>query len=463
MASACRALSCSRTLAAPSIRHTGSAIKWSRCALRRAAWRDSLSEVWSGLGERCRCCRVIRSDICRSTFWSMPERSRPTGRILRGTSSRGTFLSRRVRASRCWLVCSPIRDVVTMRTLVTGAPTLRAKLVEATLERVEALPGVVSAGNGFADPAPLFEEEQGALLVALCFDGAYPFGAHGSCAGAAFAAHDDPVDAREVDGAEVFKEWFDAQEPEACRGATQLVDSWDAVFLVLDADAPPDMLCHRCLWDGGGEELLEAVGAFGEDLVGVPVGPEHDGGDGRDVLVGHGVLEEVAHAVDEHRARASSEQNCTFARLIKQLLTPLSATTALGALTKQSGLGLVMASKIYRFCCPDVGAAVDRHSSYFFNSLPLQVEGGPPVSTCTRFKRQWANGQYRASRLAIYTDSRNKHCCSANVSSELQQALSRHAAQRPILSQRGEVPDSLRTVRNGASHPARLVCVCMFR
>ena len=190
-----------------------------------------------------------------------------------------------------------------MRTLVTGAPTLRAKLVEATLERVEALPGVVSAGNGFADPAPLFEEEQGALLVALCFDGAYPFGAHGSCAGAAFAAHDDPVDAREVDGAEVFKEWFDAQEPEACGCATQLVDSWDAVLLVLDADAPPDMLCHRCLWEVGGEELLEAVGAFGEDLVGVPVGPKHDGGDGRDVLVGHGVLEEVAHAVDEHRAR----------------------------------------------------------------------------------------------------------------------------------------------------------------
>jgi hypothetical protein len=34
-----------------------------------------------------------------------------------------------------------------MRTLVTGAPTLRAKLVEATLERVEALPGVVSSGT----------------------------------------------------------------------------------------------------------------------------------------------------------------------------------------------------------------------------------------------------------------------------------------------------------------------------
>src|ERR1035441_260859 len=47
-----------------------------------------------------------------------------------------------------------------------------------------------SSGSGFADPAPLFEEEQGVLLVALCFDGAHPFGAHGSCAVAALAAHD---------------------------------------------------------------------------------------------------------------------------------------------------------------------------------------------------------------------------------------------------------------------------------
>lgn len=103
-------------------------------------------------------------------------------------------------------------------------------------------------------------------------------------------------------------------------------------------------------------------------------------------------------------ASASSEQNCAFARLIKQLLTTASASDALGTLTKQPGIRLVMASKVYRFCRPDVGAAVDRHSSYFFNSLPLQVEGGA-VSTCTRFKREWANGQHRASRLAIYSDS----------------------------------------------------------
>lgn len=111
---------------------------------------------------------------------------------------------------------------------------------------------------------------------------------------------------------------------------------------------------------------------------------------------------------------SSAEQNGKFGRLIKQLMTPASAQDALRMLAKQPGLSLVMASKVYRFCCPDVGAAVDRHSSYFFNSLPVQAESGP-VGTCTRFKREWADGQHRASRLATFTDSNcevnlNEYC-----------------------------------------------------
>jgi len=54
--------------------------------------------------------------------------------------------------------------------------------------------------------------------------------------------------------------------------------------------------------------------------------------------------------------------------MIGWLLTSGSTEHALRELTKQPGLGLVMASKIYRFCSPHIGAAVDRHSSYFFNS-----------------------------------------------------------------------------------------------
>lgn len=104
-------------------------------------------------------------------------------------------------------------------------------------------------------------------------------------------------------------------------------------------------------------------------------------------------------------ASASPQQKHTFAELIGQLVTPISTEPALRALSKQPGLGLVMASKIYRFCCPLVGAAVDRHSSYFFNSLSVHDETGK-LRVCTRFTREWANGKHRASRLAVYTDSK---------------------------------------------------------
>ncbi|MFZ5452152.1 MAG: hypothetical protein ACOZF2_09830 [Thermodesulfobacteriota bacterium] len=64
---------------------------------------------------------------------------------------------------------------------------------------------------------------------------------------------------------------------------------------------------------------------------------------------------------------------------------------AMDALCLLPGIRLVIASKIYRFCCPAMGAAVDRHTSYYFNSL-----GG------ANFRREWSNGQHTASRLAIY-------------------------------------------------------------
>ena len=108
----------------------------------------------------------------------------------------------------------------------------------------------------------------------------------------------------------------------------------------------------------------------------------------------------------------------------------------------------------------DVGRAA-RHTGL---QRPLSEDGvvaGRFAHSAARFRAAGSAEPKPANTEGAYNTG--KHCCSANVSSELQQALLRHAAQRPILSQRGEVPDSLRTVRNGASHPARLVCVCMFR
>ena len=61
-----------------------------------------------------------------------------------------------------------------------------------------------------------------------------------------------------------------------------------------------------------------------------------------------------------------------------------------------------MATKIYRFCSPQAAAALDRHCSYFFNSLCVKEADGR-LAKCTQFKREWQNGKHEASRLAIYT------------------------------------------------------------
>jgi endonuclease III len=84
-------------------------------------------------------------------------------------------------------------------------------------------------------------------------------------------------------------------------------------------------------------------------------------------------------------------------KAITSLVTPGHESTGIDALCALPGIGLVIASKIFRFCTPTQGAAVDRHASYFSNSLPV-VGGG----TATQFVREWVNSHHTISRLAIY-------------------------------------------------------------
>ena len=74
----------------------------------------------------------------------------------------------------------------------------------------------------------------------------------------------------------------------------------------------------------------------------------------------------------------------------------------LNALSHLPGISLVIASKIYRFVKPKEGAAVDRHASYFFNSLAVTGCG-------TAFLREWPNKARKTSRLATYSNSRLLH------------------------------------------------------
>ena len=90
-------------------------------------------------------------------------------------------------------------------------------------------------------------------------------------------------------------------------------------------------------------------------------------------------------------------QQAKMQKAISCLVNPGQECVGIDALCALPGISLVIASKIFRFCFPNQGAAVDRHASYFFNSL--QVVAG---QVCTHFVREWSNGRHTTSRLAIY-------------------------------------------------------------
>ena len=58
---------------------------------------------------------------------------------------------------------------------------------------------------------------------------------------AALAANDEPVDARQIDGAEVFEQRFRRHKPDSDLRRLQVGDTRDAVLPVFDRDAPPDV------------------------------------------------------------------------------------------------------------------------------------------------------------------------------------------------------------------------------
>ncbi|RIJ09681.1 hypothetical protein DXT77_14625 [Pseudomonas sp. 91RF] len=98
---------------------------------------------------------------------------------------------------------------------------------------------------------------------------------------------------------------------------------------------------------------------------------------------------------------ASPTEKGAMLHAIQLCLAPGRAREGIDSLSRLPGLRLVIASKIYRFLKPLEGAAVDRHASYFFNSLSLTGFG-------TAFVREWSNKDRSGSRLAAYTASRHR-------------------------------------------------------
>lgn len=100
---------------------------------------------------------------------------------------------------------------------------------------------------------------------------------------------------------------------------------------------------------------------------------------------------------------ASPDTQVQMSSAILHIMNASTLSNGLDKLSELPGLRLVMATKVYRFCCPNVGAAVDRHASYFFNSLEVANSNNTHYNA-TNFRREWANGKHTKSRLAIYND-----------------------------------------------------------
>lgn len=90
------------------------------------------------------------------------------------------------------------------------------------------------------------------------------------------------------------------------------------------------------------------------------------------------------------------------AELLRGLLNGGNASAALVGMSDLPGIAFVIASKVYRFVRPDVAAAVDRHASYFFNSLQLRFPDGVAAGLATSFPREWCTAAHDVSRMAVY-------------------------------------------------------------
>jgi hypothetical protein len=107
---------------------------------------------------------------------------------------------------------------------------------------------------------------------------------------------------------------------------------------------------------------------------------------------------------------ASREDQVRMLDAIQHVLNPHMLKYGLDELSKLPGLRLVMATKIFRFCCQSWGAAVDRHASYFFNSLQIVAPSGI-CSRSTNFRREWSNGEHTSSRLANFSSAGHRLNC----------------------------------------------------
>ena len=154
----------------------------------------------------------------------------------------------------------------------------------------------------------LLHEARHLLMLALADEIPCPVQMKGPCAVTTLAADDKPVDALQVDGAEVFEKRFRRYKPYSHIGRLQVGDARDAVLLVLDRYPPPDVrsLCGKA--ELRVEQVAHPLRPLGQHLIRVPVGFHHDFGYANNVVVINVLEKQVGHGVDKDFARVLPTQ-----------------------------------------------------------------------------------------------------------------------------------------------------------
>jgi hypothetical protein len=108
-----------------------------------------------------------------------------------------------------------------------------------------------------------------------------------------------------------------------------------------------------------------------------------------------GISEWAGNRRHSELVSADDDTRASIFSAVTELIQPGQEAHALNNLSNLPGISLVVASKIFRFVRPREGASIDRHTSYFFNSLPIVGDG-----KATQFRREWIDGRHMQSRLA---------------------------------------------------------------
>ena len=163
--------------------------------------------------------------------------------------------------------------------------------------------------------APLLEEERDPLRATLLSNLQHPIPSHRASVRAALSADDRPVDAGEIDGAEILKEGFHRHEPDGGGRVTERRKAWQTVRAVLDADAKPDVRQAGHPAQGARQQIVHPLVPLGQHLVDVPICPAHHVADGGKIVGGNVLVKEVTHRVDEDPPRLPPA--CWFIQLLR--------------------------------------------------------------------------------------------------------------------------------------------------